>query len=263
MMSMAMGSRYPSSRLVSPAQASEWLGAGWRDMWRHPGLSLGFGALYAGIGATIYAILTAAAMGALLFPLLAGFMLVGPLAAVFFYEISRRVENGEPVSLALVVAGVRRRLGQVGNMGLVLTILFMVWLLLGLMIFALFHPPGAPLSMDGFLVDVVLKVDSIGFLAVGALVGGTLAVIAFSVSVFAMPMLLERDVGVVEAMLFSVHSVWRNWRGMVGWAATIAVITFFGMALAFLGMVVALPLVGHASWHAYRDVIGEDVGSTL
>lgn len=258
MMSMAMGSHYPSSRLISPAQASEWLGAGWRDMWRHPGLSLGFGALYAGIGALTYAVLTSAAMGALLFPLVAGFMLVGPMAAVFFYEISRREEAGEAVTLSLVLDGVARRIGQIGNMGLILTILFMVWLLSGLLVFAVFQAPGTPLAMDGFLVDVVFKMDSFGFLAIGTLIGGVLATIAFSISVFAMPMLLERDVGVIEAMLFSVHSVRCNWRSMIGWAATIAVITFFGMSLAFLGMVIALPLVGHASWHAYRDVIGED-----
>lgn len=257
MLTMAAGSQPSISRVISPAQASEWLGAGWRDMWRQPALSLGFGILYAGGGAILFLVLTEIGMGSLLFPAASGFMLVGPLAAVFLYEISRRLESGEPVSLALVVGHVLTRAGQIGNMGLVLSILMMAWLLAGLVVFALFYPPGMPLALDNFIVEVVLKTESVRFLAVGTVVGGGLAAIAFSISVFAMPMLLERDVGVIEAMAFSLQAVRRNWRTMIGWAATIAVVTFFGMATAFLGLIVTLPLVGHASWHAYRDVIGK------
>ncbi len=257
MLTLAVGSRQPvNSRMISPAQASEWLNAGWRDMWRQPMLSLGFGAFYAGIGGVLFLVLNEIGMGSLLFPVAAGFMLVGPLAAVFLYEISRRLETGEPVSLSAVVTHVLARAGQIGNMGLILAMLMMAWLLAGLVVFALFYPPGMPLALDTFMVDVVLKPESVNFLVAGTLVGGVLAVIAFAVSVFAMPMLLERDVGVIEAMAFSVHAVRRNWRTMVGWAATIAIMTFFGMATAFVGLILVLPLVGHASWHAYRDVVG-------
>jgi uncharacterized membrane protein len=105
MISMAIQSHHHDARLVTPAQASEWLNAGWRDTWRNPGLSLGFGALYAGIGMALFVVLNAMEMGSLLFAMAAGFMLVGPLAAVFFYEISRRHERGQPVSLGLVMGG--------------------------------------------------------------------------------------------------------------------------------------------------------------
>ena len=254
MLSLAIESRPPRSRMVSPAQASEWLNAGWRDMWRQPGLSLGFGAFYAGIGWVLFLLLTEIGMGALVFPLAAGFMLVGPLAAVFLFEISRRLEGGEPVSLARVVGHVLGRAGQIGNMGLVLSMLMMAWLLAGLLVFALFYPPGVTLALDSFVADVVLKPESFGFLLAGTLVGGVLAVIAFSVSVFAMPMLLESDVGVIEAMAFSIDAVRRNWRLMIGWAATLAILTAFGMATAFIGLIFVLPLLGHAGWHAYRDV---------
>jgi uncharacterized membrane protein len=256
MISMALDAHHAEARHVSPEQASAWLTAGWRDVWRNPGLSLGFGAVYAGIGLVLFVVLDMAGMGSLLFPMAAGFMLVGPLAAVFLYEISRRQEAGQPISLGLVINGVRARMNQVANMGLVLSILLMSWLLAGLMVFALFYPPGMPLPLDNFLNEVVLRPESFRFLTVGTLVGGVLAAIAFSISVFAMPMLLDRDVGVVEAMEFSVHAVYANWRTMIGWAATIAVVTFFGMAFAFIGMVVALPVIAHASWHAYRDVMG-------
>ncbi|OAN52859.1 hypothetical protein A6A04_15265 [Paramagnetospirillum marisnigri] len=257
MMTLTADSHPPVSRLISPAQASEWLTAGWRDMWRQPLLSLGFGAVYAGGGGMIYLLLSSLEMGSLLFPLVAGFMLVGPLAAVFLYEISRRLEANEPVSFTLVVGHVMRRGGQIGNLGLILSMLMMVWMLAGLLIFALFHPPGVPLSLDNFVVNVVLQPDSPRFLLVGTVVGGAIATIAFAVSVFAMPMLLDRDVGVMEAMDFSIHAVLLNWRTMIGWAATIAVVTFFGMGLVFVGLAFTLPLIGHASWHAYRDAIGQ------
>ncbi|BAE51790.1 DUF2189 domain-containing protein [Paramagnetospirillum magneticum] len=256
MISMAIHTHHPDVRLVTPAQAAEWLNAGWRDVWRNPGLSLGFGAVYAAIGMGLFLVLNVLDMGSLLLPLAAGFMLVGPLAAVFLYEISRRTEAGEVVDLGRVVGGVTSRLDQVGNMGLVLSILLMAWLLAGLVVFALFYPPGMPLPLGNFIEDVVLRPESFRFLTVGTLVGGVLAVIAFSISVFAMPMLLDRDVSVIEAMEFSVDAVRVNWRTMIGWAATIAVVTFFGMATAFVGMIVALPVVAHASWHAYRDVMG-------
>lgn len=258
MVSIALAAHHPDAHHVTPDQASEWLNAGWRDVWRNPALSLGFGAAYAGIGLILFLALNAFGMGSLFFPLAAGFMLVGPLAAVFLYEISRRQETGEEVSLRAVIGGVRSHLDQIGNMGLVLSILLMSWLLAGLVIFALFYPPGSPLPMENFLEDVVLRPESFRFLAVGTMVGGVLAVIAFSISVFAMPMLLDKDVGVVEAMEFSIHAVRINWRTMIGWAATIAVVTFFGMAFAFAGMVIALPVIAHASWHAYRDVAGRN-----
>ena len=256
MLTLAVGSHSSATHLISPAQSSLWLAAGWRDMWRQPLLSLGFGALYAGIGAVLFLVLTEIGMGSLLFPLASGFMLVGPLACVFLFEISRRLETGEPISLGLVVGHVMARTAQIGNLGLVLAILMMAWMLAGLVVFALFYPPGMPLALDNFMTDVVLKPESVGFLAVGSLVGGVLAVIAFSISVFSMPMMLEKDVGVVEAMTFSIEGVRRNWRTMIGWAATIAILTLFGMAMAFVGLIIVLPLVGHASWHAYRDVTG-------
>ncbi len=257
MMSLVVESHPPASHVVSPAQSSEWLGAGWRDMWRQPVLSLGFGTFYAGMGGVLFLVLNSLGMGSLLFPVSAGFMLVGPLAAVFLYEISRRLEQGEDISLGLVVSSVFKRTSQIANMGMILSILMMAWLLLGLVVFALFYPPGVPLGLDNFIVDVVLQPESIRFLSVGTMVGGVLAAIAFSISVFAMPMLLERDVGVMEAIEFSVNAVLRNWRTMIGWAATIAIITFFGMAIAFIGLAFTLPLVAHASWHAYRDVMGK------
>lgn len=255
--SMTAGPHHPHARRVSPDQAAQWLTAGWHDVWRSPGLSLGFGTLYAAIGLGLMVTLEALDMGALLFPLASGFMLVGPLAAVFLYEISRRHETGEPLGLGPVVGSVRSRLDQVGNMGLVLTILMMCWLLSGLLVFALFYPAGRPLALGSFMADVVLRPESFQFLAVGTLIGGALAAVAFSISVFAMPMLLDRDIGAIEAMEFSVHAVRVNWRTMIGWAATIAVVTFFGMAFAFVGLAVALPVIAHASWHAYRDVAGE------
>ncbi|RAU20866.1 hypothetical protein CU669_16480 [Paramagnetospirillum kuznetsovii] len=252
-MTMPNGANPPTIRRLTSDQASGWLAAGWRDMARNPGLSLGFGAVFAVIGLVMAYGLEREGLGSLLLPACAGFVLIGPLSAVFFYEISRRNEMGEPVSLSLVVSSVLARFGQIAQLGMVLVLFMMAWLLSGLVIFAMFFQ-GAPPPLENFVMDILFGSGSRIFLVVGMVVGGLLAAIAFSISVFAMPMLLDRDVGAFTAMVYSVRAVRLNQASMIGWGATIAIITFFGMGFAFVGLVVSLPLVAHASWHAYRDV---------
>jgi len=245
----------PRIRRISAEQAGSWLAAGWRDMTCHPRLSLGFGAVFAAIGALLALALVAFDLGSLLLPVASSFTLVGPLGAICLYEISRRIERGEPVSLAAVWDGVRARGGQIANMGLVLTLALVAWLMAGMVIFALFRS-GSPPPLDRFVVDVLLDPQSLPFLLAGTLCGGAIAAATFSISVFAMPMLLDRDVSPATAMAASVRAVRLNWPAMIGWAATIAVVVGFGIVTLFAGLVVCFPLLAHASWHAYRDVIG-------
>jgi uncharacterized membrane protein len=246
----------PSIRRISSEQASGWLAAGWSDIARNPAMSLGFGSVFAIIGMVMAFTLEREGLGSLLLPACAGFVLIGPLAAVFCYEISRRTEQGEPVTLGLVIGSVLARFGQIALLGLILLVFMMVWMLSGLVIFAMFFQ-GSPPPLENFVMDILFGTGSRLFLVVGMVVGGVLATIAFSISVFAMPMLLDRDVGVFTAIAYSVQAVRRNQASMVGWAATIAIITFFGMGFAFVGLIISLPLVAHASWHAYRDVSRE------
>lgn len=244
----------PVPRWVAVDRSMIWLSAGWKDMWQTPALSLGFGAVFAVLGLLLTLGLSKAGLGSLILPMAGGFLLIGPLAAAFLYEASRRLEAGLPLGLADVWIGVKARGAQIGNLGMVLLLLMMVWLQAAFLLFAFFMGD-APPALDGFLADILFKAESVPFLLAGSAVGVVLAALAFAVSAFSMPMLIEHDMSVAAAISASVQAVLLNWRNMIGWAASIATIVVLGMACAFVGLVVALPLVAHASWHAYRDVM--------
>lgn len=254
------GRPYPDIRGVTVDQSSQWLAAGWRDLVAHPGVSLSYGAAFTVLAYLIVVGLSQLGMASLILPLVGGFLLVAPVLAVGLYEASRRREMGEPVRLGMCWAAFQRNPVQLASMGLVLMILYMIWLMLALLIFAMFYN-AAPPAMGSFVTDILMAPQAPLFLLVGTLVGGALATVAFTISAVALPMLLHRpDTSAVFAMATSVEAVRKNARVMIGWAAMIAVITFAGMATFFIGLIVMLPLAGHASWHAYRAMIGDDDG---
>jgi uncharacterized membrane protein len=121
-------------------------------------------------------------------------------------------------------------------------------------LFALFFGPD-PASWDRFIQALFFSTDGLPFLVIGTLSGGVLAVLAFAFSVTAFPMLLDRDVGTATAIATSVRAAIVNWRVMTGWAALIAMFTAVGILTGCVGLVVTMPLIGHASWHAYRDLV--------
>ncbi len=245
---------HPAIRVLTVDQTSRWLAAGWRDIRFAPMVSLGYGLLLVLASWALIGGLMAGGMGAMMLPLAGGFLLVGPVFAVGLYDISRSREQG-------VRPGFRRTLtcwvphaGQIGIMGVILLMMQFLWTLLSLVIFSLFFHSGPP-PLETFLLDILLDPDNMGFLAVGTAVGGVIAAAIFTVSVVSLPMLLDRDVSAVTAISTSIAAVRANWRVLLGWAATIVLITAVGMATFFLGLAIAMPLVGHASWHAYRDLV--------
>ena len=242
-------------RWVPVDQSMAWLAAGWKDMWRTPAISLGFGAFFAAAGLMLWTTLSQTGMEWLILPLASGFLLIGPLAAAYLYEASRRMELNMPQGMADIWSSFRSRIKQVGHLGLLLLLLLLVWIQLAVILFA-FYMGASPPPLDRFFGALFYQPGGLPLLLSGTLVGGILAIIAFSISAFSMPMLLERDVSVFEAVITSTRAVRLNWRNMIGWAATIATLTFLGMAFFFAGLVVTLPLIAHASWHAYRDVVG-------
>lgn len=240
-------------RLVSEEHPWRWLSAGWRDLQRAP-VSHVFGAVVSAASLALTAGLYAADLHYLLLPLAAGFMFLGPLVAVCFYDISRRLEAGLPITFAEVAVAWRVNFSQVAGMGLILMLFMLVWIRLATLIFALFFT-GTPASWEAFVNIVFFSLDGIPFLVVGTLAGGVLAALAFAISAIALPLLLDHDVGVVTAIALSVEAVRRNWRVMIGWAGLIVLFTAGGLVTAYLGLIVTLPLIGHASWHAYRDLV--------
>lgn len=232
-----------------------WLAAGWRDFARAPGISLAYGAALSAAGLLMAWALAVAGMFYLILPLVCGFMLVGPLVAVGLYEVSRRLETGSPVSLGAALRAYGRNATQIAAIGLVLMLFLMFWVRVALLLFALFFSQQPPADLHMFVELVFFSASGLPFLVTGTLVGACFAAAAFAIGAVSLPMLLDRDTNVVEAVAVSVAAVLRNWQVMAGWAGLIVLFTAAGLATGFLGLAVALPLIAHASWHAYRDLV--------
>jgi uncharacterized membrane protein len=194
-------------------------------------------------------------LGSLMLLAMSAFMLIGPLAATCLYEIARRLERNEPITIGLVLESVKARSTAIGDLALVLMMILLSWFLIGFVMFALFFS-GSPPSLMAFILDIFSNSELLPFLLSSTIVGGILATIVFTISMFAMPMLLDQDVTAAEAITFSVKAVWQNRMNMIGWAGTLVIFTFFGMAMAFVGLIITFPVIAYASWHAYRDVAG-------
>ncbi len=233
-----------------------WLAKGFADLRRAPVVSLGYGVIFAAAGYLLVASLWAVGWLYLTLPLAAGFLIVGPLFAVGLYEVSRRLQAGEPVSFGASLGAWRRNGGQIGLMGVALLLLMFAWLRLAALIFMLFFGLEPP-SLPQLIQQTVLSADALPFLIIGSLVGAVLALIAFSISVISIPFLLDRpQSNVITAIATSVDAVRTNPAAMLFWGVLIVLFAGAGLATFLLGLIVTLPLIGHASWHAYQDLTG-------
>jgi len=244
---------------VTVDQPWTWLSKGWRDFSRAWQVSLFYGASFVVVSFLLTLCLWLTDLLYLLLPLAAGFMFLGPVVCVGLYEVSRRLGRGQAVTLRDAILAWRENAGSFAVMGLVLMLFLLAWIRIAFLIFALFFGARPP-SWDHLITTLFFSTDGIPFLIVGTAAGGVLAVVAFAISAVAMPLLLDRDVGVLRAMTTSVAAVARNWRVLIGWAALIVLFTAAGLVTAYVGLAVTLPLIGHASWHAYRDLVGTEIG---
>lgn len=241
-------------RTVGVDQPWSWLSAGWRDFGSVPSVSLTYGAFFVIVSFILTLGLWLSGLLYLLLPMAAGFMFIGPVVAVGLYEVSRRLEQGQKATLADSFGAWRRHAGPVAIMGLGLMLFLLAWIRLAFLIFALFFGPRPP-SWEHLITTLLFTTDGIPFLIVGICVGGVLAAVVFAISAVAIPALLDRDIGMLTAVATSVSAVLTNWRVMIGWGALIVLFTAAGLATFFVGLAVTLPLIGHASWHAYRDLV--------
>jgi uncharacterized membrane protein len=246
----------PRPRVVPLEAPWNWLAAGWRDMWRQPALSLGYGAMFA-LGALCLALVFASLQAHALFLTLAGgFLLVGPLVAVGLYEYSRRLAAGQSVTLTDMLRAGRSAPGQLSFFGILLLLLALIWVRLAFLLLMLFLGTLAVPPPEEFMRLLLFTPQGLGLLIVGTIVGGALAALVFAMSAVAVPLLLDRRTDAVTAARASVAAVAANPLSMALWAALIVVIMAAGFATLLVGLVLAFPLVGHASWHAYRDIYG-------
>lgn len=231
------------------------LAAGWRDFRRAPLYGLAFAAVYVLGGWLVLWALTAKGQIWWTLPASAGFPILGPFIACGFYEISRRLEAGEALGWG-AIAGVifRQKDRQIPSMAAVIVIFFLFWNFLAHMIFALFLGTMSLTNVTSSL-EVFASPNGMVMLAVGTAIGAVFATLLFSLTVVSLPLLLDREVDFVTAMLTSLGLVQANPAVMLFWGALIAVALFVGMLPGFLGLFLVLPLFGHATWHLYRRAL--------
>jgi uncharacterized membrane protein len=244
----------PRVRLVPVDRPWTWLAAGWRDVMAAPGVSLAYGALMVALTYLLLILLLQVGVFWLVLPMTAGFFFLAPLMAVGLYETSRRLAAREPVTLGAALAAFQRNGLQLSYMGVLLGLFHLGWVRIALLIFAVFFGLGFNPNWDNLVVRLA-QPDAIPFWAVGTAVGAVFAALVFAISAVSIPMLLDRDVNVFVAVATSFTAVRRNWPAMTLWAGLIVAFTAFGIIPLFLGLAVTMPLIGHATWHAYKDVV--------
>jgi uncharacterized membrane protein len=245
----------PVVRRITAADIAEALIQGLRDFQAYPVYGLLLGGLYAAGGTVIVLCVTAFGMVYFAYPLAAGFALIGPFVAIGLYEISRRRERGEAVSIPAIWSTVRAR-SEIGWMAFVTLFFFVMWMYQVRLLIALLLGLNASFSSLNEFINVVLTTsDGLLFLILGNLDGAALSLILFSLTVVSFPLLLDREVDFVTAMVTSVRAVVASPLPMIGWAAAITVLLIVSAIPWFLGLVVTLPVLGHATWHLYRRIV--------
>jgi len=233
----------------------KWLEAGWRDLMAAPHVGFFYGGAVVAAGWALVLMLIWLDWLWAVLPAVSGFFIVGPIIGAGLYDTSRRLERGEPVSLSTAFAAFRRNGPQLGLMGAVLLLINLFWVRLAGLIFMGFFGQNFGTSLEHLPLAMLRSDQLLPFLIIGTGAGFMLAATAFAVSAVSIPMLVDRDVSAIEAVVASVKATVDNWRAMVFWAGLIVVFTAMALVPFFLGLALVLPLMGHATWHAYKDLI--------
>jgi uncharacterized membrane protein len=240
-------------RALNPLRFSDpfrWLALGWRDFIRAPVIGLFYGAVFMVMGWALLKVYEQAPAYTL--ALSAGFLLMGPFLCLGLYRVSQRLEAGQKPDFGDSLLAWDTRTGQLAIFGFVLLVLEMLWGRATLVVFAVSFE-GMP-DFKGSLL-ALLDPENIGFITAWAAVGALFAGLIFAVSVISIPMILDRQTDAITAGLTSLRLVLTQTGVMLWWGALIAVITVLAMLPWFAGLLVAGPVIGHATWHAYRAAV--------
>ncbi len=246
----------PTVRRIEIADLRASLADGFADFQAYRTDVLFLGVVYAVAGLVLARMAFGMDLLPLLFPLASGFALVGPLAAIGLYELSRRREQGAEVSWTNAFDVFKApAIGSVAVLGTGLVALFLLWILAAWAIFRNTLGPVHPASTGAFIDAVLYTSSGHAMIIIGMGVGFLFAVVAMSVSVISFPLLLDRDLGLDTAVKTSVLAVTRNPAPMALWGLIVAAGLVLGSIPALIGLVIVVPVLGHATWHLYRRVI--------
>jgi len=249
----------PIVRRVELSDLNDALRRGWDDFKAVPSHAIILCVIYPVLGLVLARTVLGYSVLPLLFPLAAGFALLGPFAALGLYELSRRREAGEPASAWDAAEVVRSpSFGAMLGLGTLLLALFVTWVATAQAIYVAAFGYAAAAGIPDFAERVLTTSQGWWLIVVGCGVGFLFAVVALCISVVSFPLMLDRHAGAGDAMVTSLRVVARNPIPMAAWGLIVAVLLFLGSLPLFLGLAVVIPLLGHATWHLYRKVIAED-----
>ncbi len=229
----------------------QWLAAGWADVKALKGCSVAYAALFLCIGIFISFGFYALELPYLVLPSLSGFLLVGPAIAVGFYEGSRRMKEGVPCSLWNHICGFRRNTYVLMGIGIAQVFLFMIWIRFSFTLFAIAFPGVSP---DwAHIIVRAISMEGIHFAIMITVLGFCFALLIFVTGAFSLPLVVDRKTMLIPAFLTSMYAVYLNRHVMMLWAFMIVLMMFAGL-ITGAGLLLTFPLIGHATWHAYKDV---------
>ena len=239
------------ARNLPPSAARDWLAAGWSDLRASPVQSLVYGLAVFALSVLVILGLVAVGLPSLILPALSGFLVVGPLLAIGLYEKSRRLRAGHAVALGRMIVAYPRSGGQLAYAGLLLCLLVVLWLRAADLLYALFFGLVPFPGFDQILSQLFTTPRGWALILTGSAVGGLFAAFAMAISLFSIPMLLERRVDALTALGTSFMLTTQNLRAVLPWGAIVVAGFVLSAATGLLGLIVIFPLLGHGTWHAW------------
>jgi uncharacterized membrane protein len=233
---------------LSPWAPFRWVRAGISDLIQAPQQSLIYGLSVAVLIGAVCLLAWMHGSQWFMFAMLGGFVFLAPLTCIGLYAISAQLERGQPPLMTRSIrAAFRRHFGNEMIFALVLLVIFLVWARAAVMVSVFFPTEGD-----------ITTAELITFFSFGTSIGAVFAAVTFSASAFSLPMIMHRDIDSITAIVTSVNAVLRNKRAMLVWLTIIVVSLLVGVATAFIGLVVIVPVIGYAAWHGYLETIDAD-----
>lgn len=247
---------FPRVRAIGLGDIGAALAMGWRDFWRKPSHLAFLGLIYPFVGAALGLWTSGSNSWPLLYPLISGFALIGPIAALPIYEMSRRQELGLDSTWRSAFGVLRSpAMPSIIAVGLFLMALFTVWLMVAQFLYEQLFGPGSPATLGAFVDQLFLTPQGQALMLWGNLIGLGFAAVALACTVVSIPLLVDRDVGAAIAIQTSIRAAIRNPFAIAVWGLVVAALLIVASLPLLVGLAVVVPVLGHATWHLYRRVV--------